>query len=71
MISKERGEALAKEFQIQFFEASAKENINVTEIFETTARICMSKKPRDEPSTGLGAVRITAKEEKKKKSCCG
>jgi len=34
-VSRSEGEALAKKYGIQFLESSAKNNININEIFET------------------------------------
>merc|ERR1712196_106740 len=49
-VTKERGEAVAEEYGIKFFEASAKENINVSDAFESITRTIMDNKAKN-PST--------------------
>merc|ERR1711908_213804 len=49
MVTKEQGEQLAKEFDIQFFETSAKTNENVEEAFTAIARAIKDKKPPSAP----------------------
>jgi len=44
-VSKEEGEKLAQEFNIDFFETSAKSNINVEDAFTKIARSIKDKKP--------------------------
>lgn len=43
IISKDRGENIAKFYNIPFLETSAKENININETFITLARILIEK----------------------------
>ena len=42
-ISKDQGEALAKHYNIKFFETSAKNSINIFEAFETITREIYNK----------------------------
>merc|ERR1712167_316919 len=49
MVTKEQGEQLAEEFDIQFFETSAKTNENVEEAFTAIARAIKDKKPASAP----------------------
>merc|ERR1712115_150252 len=66
-----RGQDLADEYSIRFFEASAKTNINVKEAFES---IASDIKTRLDASGGAskstGAKNLTFHERDKKKSCC-
>merc|ERR1712167_341749 len=49
MVAYEKGSDLAKEFTIQFFETSAKTNVNVEEAFTAIARAIKDKKPASAP----------------------
>jgi len=49
-----RGQALAEEYSIKFFETSAKNNINVVESFEAIAKD-IKKRLMDSPVGGAGA----------------
>jgi len=74
MVTKQQGEDLAKEYGIQFFETSAKANINVEDSFNAIAKAIKNKTPSKgpEPVGGGGSVNITNEPAKKeKKSCCG
>lgn len=71
-ISTEEGQAVANEFDVPFFETSAKEDINVSAAFS-----CVTRKVKDfilaadqlEPREAAKIRRMsTAKE--KKKNCC-
>jgi len=47
-ISKEQGQSLADEFKMQFFETSAKNNLNVKETFEYIAKEILNSKEEQE-----------------------
>ena len=74
MIPKEDGEKLALKFNIKFSEASAKNKLNVHEIFVGLAKdILETKKPSDKLSDA--GISLTANESKKpqnknEKKCC-
>jgi len=73
MVTEEQGQELAKEFGIQFFQTSAKNNINVDQAFTTIARLIKEKKPMEpKPAPGGGEnADIGAKPpEKPKGKCC-
>jgi Ras-related protein Rab-8A len=65
-----RGKALADEYQIKFFETSAKNNINVVESF-TAIATDIKKRLMDNPGANQtpGSIRIDNKEPKKS-GCC-
>ena len=66
-VTKEEGEALAQKFRLKFFEASAKEKINVDEAFD---QIIKDISEVYESSKNEG-IQITAKDKKEgKKKCC-
>ena len=55
-ISKKEGEDLAAQYQMKYFEASAKQNINITPFFETLMTQVYKKRfeiQSREPSFGL------------------
>ncbi len=54
-VSHEDGEALAKEFNIHFFEASAKQDINVSNAFLTIATDVKTRLTADGAAAGPGA----------------
>merc|ERR1711865_53018 len=73
MVTFEQGSALAKEFDIQFFETSAKTNVKVEEAFTAIARAIKEKKPptpNPQPSTSVNVADGDPKEKPKVK-CCG
>uniref|UniRef100_UPI00358F2705 ras-related protein Rab-10 n=1 Tax=Myxine glutinosa TaxID=7769 RepID=UPI00358F2705 len=49
LVPKEKGEQIAKEHGIRFFETSAKSNINIEEAFFTLAEDILRKTPAKEP----------------------
>merc|ERR1711998_564925 len=73
MVTYEQGENLAKEFGIQFFETSAKQNVKVDDAFTAIARAIKDRKPVNTTTTNSGAVSLPEETDKpaKKKSCCG
>merc|ERR1712166_801729 len=73
MVTFEQGSALAKEFDIQFFETSAKTNVKVEEAFTAIARAIKEKKPST-PATApapTADLADTTTTQKKKGGCCG
>merc|ERR1711990_783623 len=72
MVTYEQGADLAKEFSIQFFETSAKTNVNVEEAFTAIARAIKDKKPPNpvDPSPPKPDLKEPAPSAPKKK-CCG
>ncbi len=52
MISKERGETIARENGIKFLETSAKANVNVEKAFMTLAEDILKKYPQKDPASG-------------------
>lgn len=49
-VSFEKGQALAEEYKMQFFETSAKDNIHVEEVFTSIAKDVMSRLQREQES---------------------
>merc|ERR1712146_163540 len=73
MVTYEQGESLAKEFGIQFFETSAKQNVKVEEAFTAIARAIKEKKPTT-PTVQTNTTELGGKDDPptaKKKNCCG
>ncbi|CAD8160875.1 unnamed protein product [Paramecium octaurelia] len=78
VVSKEEGEALAKQFGVQFFETSAKDGTNVSEAFFEMARAVkanlQNEKSPNPSNPQNGPTKLTptnpAAEEKKKTGCC-
>ena len=71
-ITKEAGESLANKYGIKFFEVSAKDNININDLFLDTAKILLEKNENviyEEigSSVVLNANKVNFK---KKKKCC-
>jgi len=52
VVETSRGQALADEFSVKFFETSAKQNINVLESFEAIAKD-IKKRLMDNPGAGV------------------
>ncbi|CAM9135712.1 unnamed protein product [Ascophyllum nodosum] len=72
-VSKEEGANLAAEYGIQFFETSAKNDINVEKGFITIAREVKDRLMADGPGGGGGhgrTVDINGQASKKKTGCC-
>ncbi|CAN0008926.1 unnamed protein product [Phaeothamnion confervicola] len=72
-VSTEDGAQLAAEYGIQFFETSAKNDINVEKGFITIAREVKNRLMHDGPAQGnqrQGNVNLTAQTNKKKAACC-
>merc|ERR1712070_1293584 len=72
MVTWEQGSDLAKEFGIQFFETSAKQNVKVEEAFTAIARAIKEKKPTTAPApTNTTQIDKDEGQAPKKKNCCG
>ncbi|CAM9786922.1 unnamed protein product [Pylaiella littoralis] len=72
-VSREEGAQLAAEYGIQFFETSAKNDINVEKGFITIAREVKDRLMADGPNQGSrisGNVNLNAQASKKKAGCC-
>eukprot|EP00690_Seculamonas_sp_ecuadoriensis_P001621 EC815085.1.p2 GENE.EC815085.1~~EC815085.1.p2 ORF type:complete len:205 (+),score=97.36 EC815085.1:36-650(+) len=75
-VATEKGEALARDFNISFMETSAKNNINVDHAFIEIARLVKSRlydnvKPSAAPAVPDGTVHIDQQTPgAKKKGCC-
>ncbi|KAL4431188.1 hypothetical protein ABPG75_006444 [Micractinium tetrahymenae] len=75
-----RGQALADEFRMQFFETSAKNNTNVDEVFQSVARDIMLRLKDTQPDAASGSgggggpsLRVGAAQRKaasNKSGCC-
>jgi Ras-related protein Rab-8A len=72
-----RGQALANEFGIKFFETSAKSNINVEEVFQSISKDIMQRlaATQDQPSAGGQANTLRVGDKQggtagKKAACC-
>lgn len=76
MVPFSRGQALANEFGIKFFETSAKSNINVEEVFQSISKDIMQRlaSTQDQPSaSGANTIRVgntPAGGGTKKAACC-
>lgn len=74
VVSTEEGQKLAKEYGIGFYEASAKNNINVEECFVGLARGVKNRLLQDGmtgPAAGKGGVSLKANQQGgQKKGCC-
>lgn len=67
-ITREQGEALARELEMPFFEASAKNNINVQEAFAHIAKDIKDKRLAD--PMGAATVRVGDTKKPARKKCC-
>ena len=71
-VNKEAGESLANKYGIKFFEVSAKDNINIDELFIDTAK-CLLEKNEKVIYDDIGSSVILNNNNinlKKKKKCC-
>ncbi len=71
-VNKEAGESLANKYGIKFFEVSAKDNINIDELFLDTAK-CLLEKNEKVIYDDIGSSVILNNNNinlKKKKKCC-
>ena len=72
-MSREEGAQLAAEYGIQFFETSAKNDINVEKGFITIAREVKDRLMADGPnqaSRATGKLNLNSQASKKKAGCC-
>lgn len=70
MISRERGESIAKEHGVRFLETSAKSNINIDKAFYTLAEAILEKIPsKDTTDNSRGGI-VVNRPEGPKRSCC-
>jgi Ras-related protein Rab-8A len=69
-ISAEQGQALASELNIKFFEASAKNNINVSETFHFIAKQIKDSQLSEAPGTSTTIHVGSTKPKGDKKQCC-
>ncbi|XP_022089793.1 ras-related protein Rab-10-like isoform X2 [Acanthaster planci] len=71
MISKERGENIARENGIKFLETSAKANVNVEKAFMTLAEDILKKYPQKDPASGTsGNIKPTGDDGSQSRKCC-
>ncbi|XP_033645119.1 ras-related protein Rab-10-like isoform X3 [Asterias rubens] len=71
MISKERGETIARENGIKFLETSAKANVNVEKAFMTLAEDILKKYPQKDPASGTtGNIKPTGDDGSRPNKCC-
>ena len=70
LISKERGEAIARENGIPFLETSAKNNINVEEAFMQMSERILDKLPGSVPETSPNIVPKTSPKKSSSSQCC-
>jgi Ras-related protein Rab-8A len=71
VVSTEEGQNLAKEYGIQFFETSAKNDNNVETGFTTVAREVKDRLIADGPqNNGRGNIKPDGKAKPKKGGCC-
>ena len=73
VVSKDEGEALAKEYNIHFDETSAKQDLNVSLSFESIAadvkdRLLVNQHKGDAPSGGH--MKLSSQPNQSKKQCC-
>jgi small GTP-binding protein len=71
-VPKEEAEALAKEYGIMYFEASAKDNINIKESIMHCVEISIADKSNSAEQNGNGQSKKKLQEKKKEKDgkCC-
>ncbi|CAL1285742.1 unnamed protein product [Larinioides sclopetarius] len=71
MISKERGEAIAREHGIRFLETSAKANINIEKAFRELAESILNKQMAGKEQTEYpDKVRVTTQDIRGIRKCC-
>jgi Ras-related protein Rab-8A len=74
LVRYEEGQALADEFNVPFFETSAKEDVNVKEAFFTLAKLVKDRMPKTTDGTGelrkIDTIRLTVEKAKPEASSC-
>jgi len=71
MVSKERGEQIAREHGIRFLETSAKANINIDKAFYDLAEAILDKMPNKDPSGAPGThINVNRPETSGGSRCC-
>lgn len=70
MVSKERGEAIAREHGIPFLETSAKDGINIEKAFLDLAQAILNKTPYRDMSTNNPKVDVSQSSGHSSRSCC-
>jgi len=68
-VSTEQGETLARELGVQFFEASAKDNINVQEVFYSLVKAIEHKRLGEVPGA-RASFRLNSSQQRSKSGCC-
>ncbi len=68
-VAKEKGEMLAKEYNIDFFEISNKEGIDLDEACKTFINTIIESDSYNQPKLNTSSL-LSQKSEKKNKSCC-
>jgi Ras-related protein Rab-1A len=74
-VSSDEGKDIARQYNIPFFETSAKDTINIEELFLDTTRIFIDRQKsnnvrRDSKKNLKNGISVENINEKKKKSCC-
>lgn len=69
-VSEEEGKKLAADFNMSFFETSAKTNQNVNEVFEFLTREILKNTDGSTPTSPGGVGLVNSANKEKKKSCC-
>jgi len=71
VVTTEEGEALAREYNIHFYETSAKQDINVEKAFMTIATDVKNRLLVDGGSAGGAAgIRVNAAKQERRSGCC-
>jgi Ras-related protein Rab-10 len=72
MISKERGEKVAEENGIKFYETSAKDNVNIEHAFITLAEDILNKQSPVDGQTSTDPIKLNGSSEnpKSNNACC-
>uniref|UniRef100_A0A7S3K6D1 Uncharacterized protein n=1 Tax=Aureoumbra lagunensis TaxID=44058 RepID=A0A7S3K6D1_9STRA len=69
-VAVEEGQRLAEEYGVQFFETSAKNDLNVTESFIAIARQAKARLPSESSNTNANIKNLNNKSSGSKSSCC-
>ena len=69
-VSKNEGENFSKEYNISFYETSAKDGINVDEVFKELARDIVKDIKKNGPKNKRSSQVLKKNTKTKKKSCC-